>query len=326
VAPARCAGGGARLWASLASCGWPGPANTGPELSQCPAGRLARDGGSLTATITIRKAGAVISCQDIAGMLRIEAKNVTIKNSEITASSGTTGISANGTSAILVDDGASATIDHVRINGDDAVHACIWHQGTRLTVNAVNCYGADDGIFSWADLGYSGTTGNNFTIKNSYFHGFTTKTANGHEDGYQTEGAADGLIEHNTYQMGAVADSAIGIWDSLRSSRDITVADNLITGGGFAIYAEDYNPGDGGPGDPAAAGGFSITGISFINNAFSARPFGCVGTFGIWFARPTWPPYFGGPTDGWHRSGNRVLETGQNVDDGNPRSHGTVCT
>jgi hypothetical protein len=259
-------------------------------------------------------------------MLHVEAADVTIKNSVITSNSGMTGVSANGTSDISVDDGASATIDHVRINGDDGVHACIWHQGTRLTVIAVNCHGVDDGIFSWADPSYSNATGNNFTIKDSYFHGFTTKTANGHEDGYQTEGAANGLIEHNTYKMSAVADSAIGIWDSRRSSTNITVTDNLITGGGFAIYAEDYNPGDGAPSDPTAVGGFSVTDIRFTDNVFSVHASRCVGSFGVWFARPTWPPYLGGPTDGWHRRGNRVLETGQNIDHRNPRSHGTLCT
>ena len=106
-------------------------------------------------------------------------------------------------------------------------------------------------------------------MENSYFHDFTTRTSNGHEDGYQTEGASDGLIQHNTYQMTVGADSAVAIWDSLRSSRNIKVDGNLITGGGFAIYAEDYNPGDGGPGDPPASGGFSVTDIRFINNVFS---------------------------------------------------------
>ena len=48
--------------------------------------------------------------------------------------------------------------------------------------------------------------------------------------------------------MTANADSAIAIWDSLKSSSDIRVRHNLITGGGFSIYAEDYDPGDGGPG------------------------------------------------------------------------------
>ena len=84
------------------------------------------------------------------------------------------------------------------------------------------------------------TTGDDFTVKDSYFHGFTTVTANGHEDGYQTEGAGNGLIEHNTYRMTTVADSAIAIWDSLKTSRNITVVGDLITGGGFAVYADDY--------------------------------------------------------------------------------------
>ena len=235
------------------------------------------------------------------------------------------GEAANGTADIKVEDGASAIIDHVKINGDEGVHACIWHQGTSLVVNAVNCYGSNDGIFSWADHGYSQTTGDHFVITNSYFHDFTDKTSNGHSDGYQTEGASDGLIKHNTYQMTASADSAIALWDSLRDSRNIDVRDNLITGGGFAIYAEDYYPGDSGPGDPGAVGGYSVSDIRFTGNVFSTYAAGCVGSFGVWFERPGWSPYDGGPTDGWHRHGNRVLETGQNVDDGNPSGPGLSC-
>jgi hypothetical protein len=325
-APSYCPDGGAALWANLAGCGWPGPASTGPDLSQCPGGRLTPDSGSLTRTIVIRTPGTVIRCENITGMLDIQAQNVTVEDSSIESNSGRTGEAANGTADIKIEDGASATIEHVRINGDDGVHACIWHQGTRMLVDAVDCYGADDGIWSWADNGYSPTTGDNFVIENSYFHGFTTATSNGHEDGYQTEGASYGLVEHNTYQMTAAADSAIAIWDSLRDSHDITVRDNLITGGGFAIYAEDYSPGDGGPGDPSAVGGYTVTDISFTDNVFSTHASGCVGQFGVWFSRPTWAPYDGGPTDGWHRSGNRVLGSRQHIDSGNPSDHGSLCS
>jgi hypothetical protein len=314
--PAYCHQGGPEVWANLAACDWPGPGNTGPDRSQCPGGQLTDNSGSVTRTIAVTQPHTVISCENIQGMLDIQAQNVTIKNSVIVADSGKTGEDANGTGAIKVEDGASAVVDHVKINGDEGVHACIWHQGTSLTVNAVNCFGSDDGIFSWADTSSPGS-GDHFVIKNSYFHGFTTATSNGHEDGYQTEGASFGLIKHNTYKMTADADSAIAIWDSLKSSSDIRVYHNLITGGGFSIYAEDYNPGDGGPGDPSAVGGFTDTGISFVNNVFSTFASGCIGAFGVWFERP-WPPYDGGPTDGWRRSGNRVLETGENVDNGNP--------
>ena len=323
--PAYCRRGGAKLWANLASCGWPASANTGPDLSQCPGHRLVANAGSLTRTIRVTAANTVISCEDIQGMLDIEAPHVTVRDSVIESNSGKLGEAANGTADIKVEDGASAIIDHVRVNGDEGVHACIWHQGTSLVVNAVNCYGSNDGIFSWADHGYSPTTGDHFVITNSYFHDFTDKTSNGHSDGYQTEGASDGLIKHNTYQMTASADSAIALWDSLRDSRNIDVRDNLITGGGFAIYAEDYYPGDGGPGDPGAVGGYSVSEIRFINNVFSTYAAGCVGSFGVWFERPGWSPYDGGPTDGWHRHGNRVLETGQNLDQGNPSGTGLSC-
>ena len=89
------------------------------------------------------------------------------------------------------------------------------HQGTSLTVNAVNCSGFPRRHFQRADSSSPGS-GDHFVIKNSYFHGFTA-TSNGHEDGYQTEGASFGLIKHNTYKMTANADSAIAIWDSLES-------------------------------------------------------------------------------------------------------------
>jgi hypothetical protein len=324
-APAFCRHGGPRLWAHLAACGWPGPANTGPRLSHCPRHRLVPRGSSLGRAIVIRKANAVISCQQIKGMLHIEARNVTVRNSTIKSNSGAKGLAANGTAAIYVADGASAVIDHVTINGDHGVDACIWHQGFRLAVRAVNCHGADDGIFSWADTSYSRATGDNFTIRDSYFHGFTHATSNGHEDGYQTEGARNGLIAHNTYRMTAGADSAIAIWDSLKSSRDITVTGNLITGGSFAVYAEDISPGDGAQGSPSPLGGYSVTSIRFINNVFSTFASGCVGKYGVWFTMAAWQPYRGGPTDGWHRYGNRVLETGENIDARNPRHAGTRC-
>jgi hypothetical protein len=325
VPPKFCLAGGSQLWTHLAACGWPGPGNTGVDLAACPGHRLTDMGSSLEQVITVTKPGTVISCQNIRGLLEIEAPNVTVRDSIITSNSGKRGVAANGTADITVNEGDSASIEHVTINGDDGVHACIWHMGVRMLADAVNCYGVDDGIFSWTDNNYSRTTGDDFTIEDSWFHDFTTVTSNGHEDGYQTEGASNGIIKDNTYEMTTVADSAIAIWDDLRSSHNILVTHNLITGGGFSIYADDLDPGDGAPGDPSAVGGNTVTDIRFTDNVFSTYAGGCVGEFGIWFARPLWPPYFGGPTDGWHRSGNRVLETGEDVDHTNPYSHGQLC-
>ncbi len=321
--PAWCQHGGTRMWASLATCGWPGPGNTGPDMSQCPHGLTAND-GPVTRTIRITTPGTVINCEHVEGMIDVETQHVTIKNSIVIANSGKTGEAANGSGAIKIEDGASAVVDHVKINGDKGVMACVWDQGISELVEAVDCFGANDGIWSWADMGYSHTTGNHFVIRDSYIHNLTTRTSNGHEDGFQTEGASYGIIEHNTVKVTTIADSALAIWDSLKSSHDILVKDNLLTGGGFAIYAEDYNPGDGGPGDPPATGGFTVTDVRYVHNAFSTLASGCVGSFGVWFERP-WAPYGGGPTDGWHRHGNRVLETGQDVDSTNPSGPGLNC-
>lgn len=312
--PAQCASGGTYLWANLETCGWPGPANTGYVLSEC--------GGSLTTSTLSKDAKGVIhitannttvSCQSITGCVSVEATGVTIKNNLIKGCNGfNIRDGANGTGTITVDDGASATVTQNELNGQKQVHACVWYSGTSLTATKNNCYNIDDGMFSWWDSSMSATAGDGFTIRDNYIHDLTTATANGHIDGYQTEGAANGLIDHNTFLMttddGNGSDSAIAIWNSQKSSHDITAQNNLITGGGFAIYAEDYDPSEASP-----AGGKSVTNIFFTNNKFSTKLFGgtCVGYYGVWYPR-------GAPSDQWRRSGNKVLETGFNLDNGNP--------
>lgn len=314
---AQCRSNGPYVWSHKVACGWPGAANTGPALSNCPQNRLTVRDGRASRTIHVTRDGAVLRCQDITGCLSIEARNVTIRDIAIRCTSSRTGENANGTAVIFVANGAGATIQRAKIDGMRGVHACVWHQGSRMAAVRINCRGVDDGIFSWADTGYSQTTGDHFTIKNSYFHDFTTRTANGHIDGYQTEGASHGLIQHNTFLMTSDADnestSAIAIWNGRRSSSDILVRKNLIAGGGFAIYAQDYSPSESNP-----AGGFKVTDIRFVDNVFSKHLFDCVGYYGVWFPR-------GKPSDGWSRSGNYVLETGVKIDSRNPSSGGRLC-
>ena len=126
-------------------------------------------------------------------------------------------------------------------------------------------YGCNDGIFSW--------DGDNFTIENNYLHGFTTQAANGHVDGFQTEGAVNGVIRHNTIDVAQDQNSAVAIWNSRRSSDDILVDSNLLAGGGFTVYAEDYSPSEASP-----VGGYTVTNITFSNNRFSTVHYGCVGS------------------------------------------------
>src|SRR5579859_2272914 len=104
--PAYCKDGGQKLWDNLAACGWPGRLNTGPVLSDCPGGKLVPRGDGTT-MIVLNTPNQVISCADLRGPVVIRAANVTITNSTVETMHGT---GANGSSSILVDLGASATI------------------------------------------------------------------------------------------------------------------------------------------------------------------------------------------------------------------------
>ncbi|MFC4782994.1 hypothetical protein ACT8ZV_00850 [Nocardioides sp. MAHUQ-72] len=314
----RCSDNGSFVWGHLERCGWPGPGNTGPRASRCPGDTLAPRGSDPSSVIHVTRRDATISCRRIVGCLDVRARGVTIRDVAVRCTTGRRGEAANGSGVITVANGASATIRRVATNGMRGVHACIWHQGRRVVVKRLDCRHANDGVFSWSDTGYSQTTGDNFEISGSWFHDFTTRTANGHVDGYQTEGASHGLIRHNTWLMTSddqnAANSAIAIWDSLRSSRDITVRHNLVAGGGFSVYAHDYSPSDADP-----RGGHSVEDVRFVDNVFSRHLFGCVGYYGVWFPR-------GEPTDGWRRHGNTVLETGSRIDRENPSYRRRPCT
>jgi hypothetical protein len=283
------------VWSHLEACGWPGPGNTGPAAN-----------ASLKATNgrTITQAGTVIDGERITGGLQIAAKNVIIRNSVI-SSSFASGEAANGTGVVNVNPGASLTLENTRLDGQNRTHACVWDEGVSLVIRNLDCARVNDGVFIWDT--------SSFTLQDSYFHGLTIEAANGHIDGFQTEGASNGVIRHNTYDIPTDQNACVAIWNSRRDSHDIAVEQNLMAGSGFAIYAEDYSPSEASP-----SGGYSVTAIRFTNNVFSTRYFPCAGHWGVWYPR-------GNPTDAWTRSGNVILETGENVDRGNPHANGSLC-
>jgi hypothetical protein len=293
------------VWHHLEACGWAGPANTG----HAPAAVLVPTNGR---TITVDN--TVVDGEKITGALRIAAKNVTVKNSWITSdfSYRGTGRALSGTGVIAIEPGASATILHCTLDGSNATHAGIWHMGDSMIAIANNIFGINDGIFSWPDSS-NPRSGWNVTIRDNYLHDFTTLSANGHIDGYQTEGASHGIISHNTFLITQGQNAAVAIWNSMRDSDDFLIDNNLAAGSGFLMYAEDYSPSEQRP-----SGGFAVTNIVHTDNRFSTAIFPCAGRYGVWYPR-------GAPTDGWHRSGNTILETGENVDSSNPHVKGGLC-
>jgi hypothetical protein len=231
----------------------------------------------------------------------IDAKNVTVKNSWIIESAG--GVNASG--VIKIEPGATATIQRTTLDGSNATHSGIWYEGASLVARENNIYGVNDGIFSW--------DADNFVIEDNYLHDFTENAGNGHVDGFQTEGASHGIIRHNVFDVQQDQTSAVAIWNGRRDSDDILIENNLMAGGGFTVYAEDYSPSGDNP-----QGGYSVTNIRILNNKFSNGRYSCVGFWGVWYPR-------GAPTDGWNRLGNVVLETQQNIDSSNPIVNGSEC-
>lgn len=276
------------VWKNLEKCGWPGPKNTG-----YPAGKKLKN----TPSRTITQDGTVIKGEKIGDDgLTIGAKDVVVKKSWIIKRSG-----GEGQGVVKVLPGASVKIIRSRLDGSGATKAGIMYDGVKLVARRNHISGVNDGFFVSRD---------NFILKSNYLHDFTTNAGNGHVDGFQTEGASHGIIQHNVFDIEETQTSAVAIWNMFGNSDDILVKKNLIAGGGFAIYAQDYHPSSSNPN-----GGYSVTNIRFRKNRFSTVHYGCVGYWGVWFPR-------GEPTDKWRRSGNKVLETGYNVDNGNPPKPG----
>src|ERR1700730_12166867 len=104
-----------------------------------------------------------------------------------------------------------------------------------------NIFGVNDGIFSWSDRS-SLTAGWNVTIEDNYLHDFTILAANGHIDGYQTEGASHGVIRHNTFYITQAHNAAVSIWNSMDSASHFDNKNNVGAGVGFIMYGENYHP------------------------------------------------------------------------------------
>lgn len=323
--PDACNDGGSYLWDNLELCGWPGPDNTGHPSELTLTETSARE---IHVDNTIIDGERITGNTDD-GTLVIYASNVIIRNSWITRTSGP---NDSGTGVIMIKPGGSATIENTTLDGDFRTHSCVFHAGESMTTTAVNCHHVNDAIFLWEWPNDSGH-GNNFTIKDNYFHDLTEQAANGHIDGIQSVGAQNGLIEHNTFRIeraagdisvpGGGITSAMIIKNDNKTTSDIIVRDNLIAGGGFSIYFQDVSPGNGSPGNPTPVGGNDVVRIEVLDNKFSTYLEGdCIGFFGVWFFRSTWT-YQGGPSGNWGangniRSGNYVLENGFDLDDGNP--------
>ncbi len=216
---------------------WPSSSNTG-----VPAGTALAKSGSLTIT----QAGAVVEGRDVSGTVTIESDNVTFRRSRV---------SGGDLVLIRIKDGISGVrIEDVEVIG----------QGAAGPTNSIGIYGAATVVrtdlhgFENGIVPESGST-----ILDSYIHDLAG-SGSAHYDGIQIDGGQERIIiRHNTIAAPAQT-SAVMIDNYFGSISDITVDNNKLSGGTYAVYSDGQF--DGG----------LVQGVRITNNRFGPSQYGHV--------------------------------------------------
>lgn len=196
------------------SSGWPDASTTGP-----------RDGHDLTPSgpLVITVPGAVVSDLDVDGCIDVQAPNVTITDVRVSCERTTT--------AIRVDDGASATVAYVEIHGNGVVSTAVGF--SNYTLSHVDIHDVIDGP----------RINSSVQILDSYIHDLA-RTSDSHNDALQTTGGTGIVIRNNNLQAyNATLDDPMNACFMIGSEnaplRDVVVEHNLLNGGNYSILARD---------------------------------------------------------------------------------------
>ena len=221
-----------------APSGYPDAATTGAQ------GTLTSRSGNMTVTTD----GAVIENIDLKGTIRIQARNVTIRNVKITSSDYWP----------LFVEGTGATVEDSTIVGAGSSQASIGDAGGNNVFRGLNLYGGADGI----------KIANNSTLADSFIHDLA-RGEGLHNDAVELSGTVGIRILHNTILNSNSQTSAIFIGGNSSPTTDVVVDSNLVAGGGYTIY---------GPKGDAGVGPSSN--VRVTNNRFSTRYFSRSGSYG----------------------------------------------
>lgn len=212
-------------------------ANTG-----VPSGTtLASSGG-----MNITKSGTVVDGKDVNGTIRIDASDVTIKNSRIVG---------KGFSVVQIKSGSkNVKIENVTIDGK----GMSGESGSMGIMGPANVSGAD---ITGVENGLTPDGGS--VLRGNWVHGLASP-GSPHYDGIQIDGGQSNItIEQNTIDMREHEQTAAVMIDNwFGPIKDISVNKNLLMGGGYTVYS-----------DGQFSGG-SITGVSFTNNKLGKGQWG----------------------------------------------------
>jgi len=215
------------------SAGWPDASNTGVRPGTALTVRL---GG-----LTITQPG-VYENLDIRGPVQINASDVTLKNSKVTASLFFTVNIARSATGVRIED---STVDGMGAEGSIGING----SGTFLRNNI---YNIENGFGPGSDT----------LIQDNYIHSLRASGAP-HYDGIQVDGGQSNVtIRHNTIIVEHNQTSAVMLDNWAGPLSNMLVDNNLLVGGGYTIYVDsrfNSNP---------------ITGVSITNNHMGAGGFG----------------------------------------------------
>jgi len=217
--------------------------------------------------LTIAVAGTTISGLDIQGGVTVNADNVTIETSRISAKAwAVIKIDPHRTGIVVRD----CSIDGLGAGPDGNGNQGIMGQGTFQRNNIFN---VENGIV---------LTGKDNLIEGNFIHDLNAGGAP-HYDGIQIDGGiSDTVIRHNTIINSHGAAGAIMIDNEFGPVSNIVIEGNLLAGGSYTIYSDgkfNDNP---------------ISSVSITDNHIGS------GQYGPTLFRRNRPTYLRNATDGWH--------------------------
>ncbi|MFT3926539.1 MAG: right-handed parallel beta-helix repeat-containing protein [Myxococcales bacterium] len=235
--------------AEAAPKGYPGPDDTGPDLSKCPGGKLAKYTG---AGDYRPENGEVVRCKefdDRSIYVAQDVSNVTIEHCLFVT-----------TQDIFINvQGSHVTVQDSELRGPAGTWIRNSYNGDYLIVRRNDFSGMGNAVEF--NVGHE-------TLEDNYVHDFGTASPDQHADGLQTNGTSHAVIRHNTVLLNDVAGATGAI--SLFGGNDILVERNKVAGGGYTIYP----------------GGKNSTEIRFLDNCFSTQFYPGklqTGAFGPWY-------------------------------------------
>jgi hypothetical protein len=271
-------------------CGYPDSTNTGvpasAHLLKVP-GQVKKGNGwhyDPRGWVEVNGNGAVLQNLYIPFTVDITASNVKITNVEVVDTGQGFGISLRHTSNVSI---TNSSVFSPAASGPDRLQVGIkdlYADSTGLVIQRDNIYHVSTGIQISAGL-----------ISNNYIHDLGYQTGD-HLDGIASDsGDSSGLtINHNTVFLRQAQTTAIGLFEDFGTQLDCLIENNLIAGGGYALYA-GANP-----------GGAQTSNIRVLSNRFSRIYYSHSGYYGPYTA-------YGEHSPGNRWSGNVWDNTGKTV-------------